>query len=94
MKDAGSVASQVVVARLARGLDEQECRRRNALSQTRPGLRLSSGDEVSVLETFGSGEAFLVEFGSRSADRCDWLGVLYPTEIEIERRETLLSPER
>jgi hypothetical protein len=40
---------------------------------------------VTVVETLGS-EAFLVEFnkGGRARDNsCDWMGVLYATEIEV-----------
>ena len=39
-----------------------------------------------MVETFGTGEAFLVEFsknGKAAKDECDWMGVLYPTEIEV-----------
>jgi hypothetical protein len=36
-----------------------------------------------VLETLDEGKAFLVEFGQRAPDKCDWLGVLYPSEIEF-----------
>jgi hypothetical protein len=25
-----------------------------------------------------------VEFGQKTPDTCDWLGVLYPSEIELE----------
>ena len=40
----------------------------------------------TVVETFGTGEAFLVEFnknGKAAKGECDWMGVLYPTEIEL-----------
>lgn len=86
MRDSLDVGGTVRSARLTRALDEAECRRRNALSATKPGLKLGQGDTVTVLETFGTGEAFLVEFKrSKTAnpDSCDWLGVLYPTEIEM-----------
>ena len=49
-------------------------------------LALRQGDEVQVVETFGTGEAFLVEFHGKAkakADQCEWMGVLYPTEIEV-----------
>ena len=39
-----------------------------------------------MVETFGTGEAFLVEFnknGKAAKGECDWMGVLYPTEIEL-----------
>lgn len=77
-----------VTARLRRAMDERECKRRNALSQTRAGFTLKSGDVVTVVETFGANEAFLVEFNKsarkpKSSDVCEWMGVLYPTEIEM-----------
>jgi hypothetical protein len=86
MRDSVDVAVAMTSARLTRGLDEAECRRRNALSANKPGLKLVQGETVTVLETFGTGEAFLVEFKkSKTAnpDSCDWLGVLYPTELEL-----------
>jgi len=70
-----------------RELDEQECRRRNALSKTIPGFALRSGEVGTVLETLGNNEAFLVEFSRNDKAKngeCEWLGVLYPTEIEVE----------
>ncbi|HEX5999743.1 MAG TPA: hypothetical protein VFZ16_10160 [Hyphomicrobiaceae bacterium] len=76
-------------ARLTRGLDELECKRRNALSRSIPGFALSLGDVGTVLETLGNNEAFLVEFNRNgtSNGECDWLGVLYPAEIEmVDRR--------
>jgi hypothetical protein len=85
MRDAAQEGT-VVTAKLMRTLDETECKRRNALSRTAPGLALASGDVVTVVETFGANEAFLVEFNTQAkarADACDWMGVLYPTEIEM-----------
>jgi len=85
MRDA-AMEGAAVTARLKRMLDEAECRRRNALSRTAPGLALAPGDVVTVVETFGANEAFLVEFNKQAkagADACDWMGVLYPTEIEM-----------
>ena len=61
-------------------------KRRNALSKTSPGFALRTGDVGTVLETFGTGEAFLVEFnknGKAAKGECDWMGVLYPTEVEL-----------
>ena len=84
-----AVSTMVSAARLTRGLDEHECRRRNALSQTIPGFTLRSGDVGTVLETLGNNEAFLVEFnrnGKAVNGQCDWLGVLYPAEIEVVDR--------
>ena len=84
MRDAAEF-SAVTTARLRREIDESECKRRNALSQTSPGFVLRSGDVGKVVETFGTGEAFLVEFSKngKGPDQCDWMGVLYPTEIEL-----------
>jgi hypothetical protein len=79
-------AMPVSMARLTRELDEHECRRRNALSKSIPGFALSPGEVGTVLETLGNNEAFLVEFsrnGEAMNGECDWLGVLYPTEIEV-----------
>jgi hypothetical protein len=79
----------VSAARLTRELDENECRRRNALSSSIPGFALRSGDVGTVLETLGNNEAFLVEFnrnGKAANGQCDWLGVLYPAEIEVMDR--------
>ncbi len=86
MRDAAEVMSAVMTATLNRELDENECKRRNALSRTTPGLVLRAGEVGTVVETFGPGEAFLVEFaknGKAAKDECDWMGVLYPTEIEL-----------
>jgi hypothetical protein len=62
MRDAAEMMTAVTTARLNRELDERECKRRNALSQTSPGYVLRAGDVGTVVETFGPGEAFLVEF--------------------------------
>ena len=86
MRDAAAVAGKVMTARLMRNLDVSEAKRRNALSSTKPGLALSEGDVVTVVETFDSGSAFLVEFnrgGKAKKDSCDWMGVVYPAEIEV-----------
>ena len=85
MRDAAQT-SAVVTAKLNRRMDERECRQRNALSMTHPGFSLAAGAIGTVVETFGTGEAFLVEFNKNGAARngqCDWMGVLYPTEIEL-----------
>ena len=85
MRDAAEMVS-IMTAKLRRQMDEGECKRRNALSKTSPGLVLRPGDVVTVVETFGTGEAFLVEFNKKGRvklDSCDWMGVLYPTEIEV-----------
>lgn len=86
MQNAAETAMPVSTARLRRELDERECRRRNALSKTIPGFALRTGDVGTVLETLGDNEAFLVEFnrnGKAGNGECDWLGVLYPAEIEV-----------
>jgi hypothetical protein len=91
MGDAAEFASAVVTAKLRREIDERECKRRNALSKTTPGFALRTGDVGTVLETLGNNEAFLVEFNKNGKARkgeCDWLGVLYPAEIEMmEQRQ-------
>lgn len=87
MRDVAEIVVATVTARVTRGMDERECKQRNALSKTRPGFVLRPGDVGTVVETFGSNEAFLVEFnkgGKSSANSCDWMGVLYPAEIEVE----------
>ena len=51
-----------------------------------PEEGLYTGDVGTVVETFGTGEAFLVEFnknGKAAKGECDWMGVLYPTEVEL-----------
>jgi len=87
MRDAAEFASAVVTAKLRRELDERECKRRNALSKTSPGFALQTGDVGTILETLGNNEAFLVEFNKNGKapkkGECDWLGVLYPAEIEM-----------
>jgi hypothetical protein len=89
MRDVADATMPVSRARLMRELDEHECRRRNALSKSIPGFALRLGDEGTVLETLGNNEAFLVEFnrnGKAMNGECDWLGVLYPAEIEVVDR--------
>jgi len=90
MRDAAE-ATMASTARLRRELDEHECKRRNALSKTIPGFVLRTGDVGTVLETLGNNEAFLVEFNRNDKAKkgeCDWLGVLYPAEIEmVDKRQ-------
>ena len=83
MSDAAGFGEMLKTARLLREIDPAECMRRNALSNKRPGLALREGSVVTVLETLEQGNAFLVEFGGKAPESCDWLGVLYPTEIEF-----------
>jgi hypothetical protein len=88
MRDAAEMMSALVLARVKREMDESECKRRNALSKTSPGFVLRPGDVGTVVETFGTNEAFLVEFnknGHGAANSCDWMGVLYPAEIEVSQ---------
>jgi hypothetical protein len=70
-------------AKIARDMDEAECKRRNALSRTQPGFRLNSGDTVAVVETLDNNGAFLVEVESGQPDRAAWMGVVYAREIEL-----------
>jgi hypothetical protein len=84
MSDAAGFGEVMQTAKLLREIDSDECLRRNALSIKRVDLRLTQGSVVTVLESLDQGRAFLVEFGARSAETCDWLGVLYPSEIEFE----------
>jgi len=89
MRDAAEMVSAVMTAKLNREMDERECKRRNALSKTQPGFVLGAGEVGTVVETFGTGEAFLVEFNKNGQDpkgQCDWMGVLYPAEIELGSR--------
>jgi len=93
MRDAAEMMSAMVLARVTREMDERECKRRNALSKTSPGFVLRPGDVGTVVETFGSNEAFLVEFnknGHDATNSCDWMGVLYPAEIEVSQ----ISPDK
>jgi len=84
MSDAAGFGTMVKTAKLLREIDIDECQRRNALSNKQVDLRLRQGSVVTVLESLDQGRAFLVEFGGRSPDTCDWLGVLYPSEIEFQ----------
>lgn len=83
MSDAAGFGEMLKTARLVRELDAGECLRRNALTNKRPDLKLRQGAVVTVLETLDQGNAFLVEFGDKAPAKCDWLGVLYPAEIEF-----------
>jgi hypothetical protein len=86
MRDAAEFMVAATTAKLRREIDERECKQRNALSKTTPGFTLRTGDVGTVVETFGTGEAFLVEFtknGKAAKGECDWMGVLYPTEVEL-----------
>lgn len=83
MSDAAGFGALTKTAKLLREIDIDECQRRNALSNKRGGLRLRQGSTVTVLESLDQGRAFLVEFGEQAPDTCDWLGVLYPSELEF-----------
>jgi hypothetical protein len=86
MRDLAPEAGRATTARLLRPLSETEARQRNALSATKPGLKLQIGDVVTVVETFDAGTSFLVEFnkgGKAKQDACDWMGVVSASEIEV-----------
>jgi hypothetical protein len=68
---------------LTRPMDVSECARRNALTNEPLELSLAVGTVGTLLDTLSDGEAFLVEFGSRGADQCEWLGVLYASELQL-----------
>ncbi len=85
MSDAAGFGEVLKTARLMREIEPGECMRRNALSNKRPGLSLRQGSVVTVLETLDQGNAFLVEFAELQPEKCDWLGVLYPAEIEFDK---------
>jgi len=70
-------------ARLIRQIDGYECERRNALTNRPADLALPAGSLGIVVERLDNGTAYLVEFGNRSADQCDWLGVLYASEVQL-----------
>jgi hypothetical protein len=83
MGKAQQPVAAVLRVRLRRELSATECWQRNALSKKLTGYALPQDAVGTVMETFGAGEAYLVEFGTHPPDGCDWLGVLYPTEIEV-----------
>ena len=68
--------------RLIRQIDGPECATRNALTNKPVQLVLPAGSIGTVVDRLGDGDAYLVEFGSRGPDKCDWLGVLYTSEIQ------------
>lgn len=70
-------------ARLIKRLTERECAERNALTNRKAPPVLTAGTVGTVLDTLEEGRAFVVEFGSRGPDQCDWLGVLYASELQI-----------
>ena len=70
-------------ALLTKHIDCHECARRNALTNKPADLVLAVGSVGMVVDTLDGGEAYLVEFGSRGPDKCDWLGVLYASEIQL-----------
>jgi len=69
-------------ARLIRHIDATECVTRNALAITPPQLVLVAGSVGTIVDRLGDNDAFLVEFGSRGPNQCDWLGVLYASELQ------------
>lgn len=64
-------------------MDEHECSRRNALFAKPAALMLEKGTLGTVVEILDDGQCYLVEFGSRGAEECDWLGVLRRSEVEF-----------
>ena len=70
-------------ALLTKHIHCHECARRNALTNKPADLVLAAGSVGIVVDSLDGGEAYLVEFGSRGPDQCDWLGVLYASEIEL-----------
>jgi hypothetical protein len=71
------------LVRLTRQIDKGECSLRNALTNKPVGLVLLAGQVGTVIERFGGGNEFLVEFGSRGPDQCDWLGVLKCRSLDL-----------
>jgi hypothetical protein len=63
-------------------INVSECARRNALTNKPAELSLAAGTVGTVLDTFSDVEPFLGVFGSRGADQCEWLGVLYASELQ------------
>jgi hypothetical protein len=85
MRDAAEVMA-VTTAKLRREMDERECKRRNALSKTSPGLVLRPGDCRHRGRDVRHGRGIpgrVQQKGRARKDSCDWMGVLYPTEIEV-----------
>jgi hypothetical protein len=70
-------------ALLSRHMNERECAQRNALTNRPAALVLDVGTVGTVLDTLDDGKAFLVEFGSCGPDKCEWLGVLYASELQL-----------
>jgi hypothetical protein len=70
-------------AHLIKHMNERECARRNALTNRPTALVLNVGMVGTVLDTLDDGQAFVVEFGSRGPDQCEWLGVLYASELQL-----------
>ena len=66
---------------LTRPLGSTECAERNALTIKPVHLMLPVGSIGIVVDQLSDG--YLVEFGTSGSDECDWLGVLYPSEIEL-----------
>ena len=80
-----------LTVRLIGDMPEDECARRNALTNTQKRITLSAGHEGAVIETLENGAAFLVEFGHHSSESCDWLGVLYKREVELEAKQEVAT---
>jgi hypothetical protein len=54
-----------------------------ALAEPVVGLTLAADTIETVVDTFGNGDALLVEFSSHSGDDWDWLGILYASEFQL-----------
>ena len=90
MRDAAEMTA-VTTAKLRREMDERECKRRNALSKTSPGLRCGRATSAPCWRRSATNEAFLVEFNkngkARKASATGWACCI-PTEIEVMDRAT------
>jgi hypothetical protein len=74
----------MTLVKLLRDFDESETAERNALTHAPTASVLREGQIGALLETLEDGQAFLVEFGPDLPITCDWLGVLYATEVELQ----------
>jgi hypothetical protein len=64
-------------------LSDVDCARRNALSEKTPGLALHPGMFGTVVDVFENGNSYMVEFNDEGTGRCQWLGLLRPSEIQF-----------
>lgn len=80
-----------IFIKLLRDLDQTECEARNALTDKIPGYVLHAGQVGEVVDTLEDGAAFLVEFGNSGPNSCDWFGVLYATEVELQSNDAIAA---